>query len=818
MNATVVHFFSAFVLSLSATTSLFASDVLEVLPLTDRILMVHFDDGAVVHHKLGENRNSDKLICSPLDVAKAGQASSYTLKSTDDPNYTTGRTPTDVGRKSKGTEFTMGHVWMPDWQHNSWAMEHWLYLFLPDEMQRGKHYTLDTGNLAANGNSHAFTFQEASMRSEAVHVNQIGYLPDAKRKYGYVYHWMGDKGGLPLSDYAGNAFQLMNAKTGAVVFRGELAFRAAATNKDTYQANDTPNGNFLGAEVYECDFSSFTTPGTYILAVEGIGRSFPFEIGEDIYRAPFHTTARGLYHNRSGIELTSEYTEFTRPAPHNPLKTPGFAGKLRYTTVRSCDTQSDGGDGAAIKALVESGDKGPIDTWGWYQDAGDWDGYPTHLRIPALLLLAYEMAPEKFVDNELNIPGKGNGLPDILDEARWLVEYLHRTRHAILKAGYGTGGVSSRVCGDYWGGDMNSEDAANGSWGDLRIWYVFGEDPMSTYMYSGLAGEYAYLLKLLGKKCPTGIDWAKEAVGAFDWAVANTKPGDDNAPHAAISLKNARAYAAVGLYKLTGKKTYHDIFLDYAKEIGPGTSLSEDMRFPVYGYLLQPQERLDASIAPVLKKAVAATADGMVSEAAGKRGCRWGSSMWMPMLVGQATTPVVIDALADYRINGDKESLADAITTLDYFLGTNPLNLIWFTAEKAELKNKNRRYVTGAFHMDSWYNTAKEDREVPGFSPYGPWRQQRILDPAKGQNQGWWGNEWAMQTAYPPIQDMPEPIDNSPTAWPGHERWFNQRYSPLSCENTVHQNTVHWAIATGLLCKDVVKTPFDYSRLDGITR
>ncbi len=32
------------------------------------------------------------------------------------------------------------------------------------------------------------------------------------------------------------------------------------------------------------------------------------------------------------------------------------------------------------------------------------------------------MFPERFTDNMLNIPESGNGIPDLLDEARWELE------------------------------------------------------------------------------------------------------------------------------------------------------------------------------------------------------------------------------------------------------------------------------------------------------------------------------------------------------------------------------------------------------------
>ena len=778
-----------------------ASDIVEVLPLTDQILLVHFDDGHVIHHKFGESRNSDVLVSDPLNLVDAMKPASYSLASTDDSNYTTAKNPSQVGRKSKGTDYVMSGPR----NNTGWAEEHWVYLHLPNKMVTGKNYTLATGSLAKDKNSFTFTFNEKNLRSEAVKVNQAGYIPSAKTKMGYVYHWMGDKGGLSLTAYAGKKFSIIDHASGDEKFSGTLAFRKAANNEETGQS-ETPKKNFLNAEVYECDFSAFNTPGRYRLVVEGIGCSFPFTLDDDIYRASFKTTARGLYHNRSGLELTTEYTEHRRPAPHNPNLTPGFENRLRYSTTRSCDVKSDGG-GAAEKKLVEDGDKGPINTWGWYQDAGDWDGYPSHLRIPALLLLAYEMAPEKFTDNELNIPGKGNSIPDILDEARWLIEYLHRTRHAIMDAGYGTGGVSGRVCGDYWGGDTD------GSWIDIgRTWYVWGEDPMNTYMYAGLASHYAYLLKLSGMTCSTGINWEQEAISAYNWAKDNTRAGDEKAPEAQISLGNTRLYAAANLYKLTGKNEYHARFIKDSENIGSGTDLGEDMRLGVYSYLLLSKAdntRTQSGAVTRFKGATAATANIMVNESAGKRACRWGGNFWMPMLVGQGTTPWVIDGVMDYYINNAESTLTNVITTLDYFMGTNPLNHIWFTGEISDIANKERRHVRGAFHLDSWYNIDKADREVPGFAPYGPWVQQTNISAGSG----WWQNEYPFASAYPKIKDAFLPLDNSDTAWPGHELWFDFRYSPLSCENTVHQNTVHWAVSTGLLCKNVVANPYNVSRL-----
>ena len=366
------------------------------------------------------------------------------------------------------------------------------------------------------------------MRSEAVHVNLLGYVPTATQKFAYVYHWMGDRGALDLRPYAGRPFQLLDQATGRAAFTGKLVFRAASSQQETFHKSDSPpDGNFLKADVYECEFSSFTKPGQYRVSVDGIGASFPFRLDADVYRQAFRTVARGLYHNRSGIALASPFTEFIRPAPHNPKLTPGFAGKLIYTTVRYTEWGSEAGVAKDLLAHA----KGPIESAGWYQDAGDWDSYETHLRVAQELLLAYELAPRNFRDGELNIPESKNGVPDLLDEAAWLPRFGHRLRHELLRKGYGTGGIGLRIAGDAFGDDEKTlpdgKKVGQGSWEDVnRTWAASGEDPWSTYRYAGAAAQLASCLKLAKVADPDGIDWAAEASEAYAWARKNTRPGD----------------------------------------------------------------------------------------------------------------------------------------------------------------------------------------------------------------------------------------------------------------------------------------------------
>ncbi|HVK05757.1 MAG TPA: cellulase N-terminal Ig-like domain-containing protein, partial [Armatimonadaceae bacterium] len=464
---------AGFAIVASAAGAARASDLVSVRPLTERILMLHFDDGRVEHHRRGTPRSAEKVIVDPLDTAAAARPATYAVVSADDPAYNQPRTPLGpVGRKSKGTEF----AWFTDrWEDGravndrpDHAAEHWVYLTLPAPMKPGRTYAVRTGGLAKNGREWELTYDPARSRSEAVHVNTLGHVPDAPAKFAYVYHWMGDRGPLDLKAYEGRPFHLIDRATGKKAFTGRVRFRGAREAQETFHKSDSPpHGNFLGADVWECDFSAFKTPGTYVAAVEGVGCSWPFKVEADVYRPAFRTVARALYHNRSGIALAKPHTEFERPAPHHPKRTPGFAGKLRYTRVRWPEWGSEGGD---AKRLMAESPGALDDAWGWYQDAGDWDGYYTHLRVAQELLLVYDMGPGKFADGELNIPESGNGIPDILDEAAWLPRFCRRLRAELLRKGWGTGGVSLKVSGDAFGTDEGTlpdgTKVGRGSWED----------------------------------------------------------------------------------------------------------------------------------------------------------------------------------------------------------------------------------------------------------------------------------------------------------------------------------------------------------------
>ena len=765
---------------LAVLSSASAMDLVEALPLTERVVMIHLDEGHVEHHGKGQKRNQEKVIATPLDVAAATAPASWTITCAGDPAFASGLKPQRIGRKSKGTDFA--------WMTEGWdsvknvtvnksidhAKEHWLYLVLPSAMTPGKDYAI--ASTVSGVTPLTLRFAPDATRSEAVHVNLMGYITDSPVKYAYVHHWQGDHGSLDLAWLKGRSFRLIDQAGGMVVFTGPVAFRAPADQVETGQPNDTPKGSYLAAEVWECDFSAFTKPGRYVVAVDGIGCSFPFAIGPDVYREAFASVTRGLYHNRSGIALVKPFTEFERPAPHHPKLTPGFAGKLQYTRVRWQDWGSEGGD----KVVLEKGIAGPLDdAWGWYQDAGDWDAYDSHLNVASCLLFAYECAPRNFSDKELNIPESGNGVPDILDEAAWLPRFCHRLRQELLRKKWGTGGIGLRVSGDAFGDDGEGVP----SYEDVkRTWVVSGEDPWSTFRYAAVAAHLAWCLKLAKVADPQGVNWETEAKESWAWAVKNLSDADAK-KH---DPRELRTYAAAALFRLTGDAQYQASLDRDTAGYKPDSLLWNQQPYGAWVHLLgalpgsgSPAKH-DPALLERLRAPVLATIRSAAIDTPAKRALRWGGMWWMPMLVGQQTTPWIMEGIIGWALLKDadpataKQCRAAVVTSCDYVLGTNALNHTWVTG-------LGPRHVTQIFHMDAWYNG--KPTMHPGLIPYGPWKKEKDL------GQGPWDQAWPHKTVYPVIDQ-----------WPGNERWFDNRCSPMNSEFTVHQNNCYAAAAFGFLC------------------
>jgi hypothetical protein len=352
-----------------------------------------------------------------------------------------------------------------------------------------------------------------------------------------------------------------------------------------------------------------------------------------------------------------------------------------------------------------------------------------------------------------------------------------------MAKGYGTGGLGLRISGDAFGGDEKTlpdgRTVGQGSWEDVqRTWAASGEDPWSTYRYAGAAAHLALCLGVAKAKDPQKIDWRQEAVEAYAWAQKNTRPGDEAN---SLPLREPRAYAAAALFRLTGDRAYERQFATDTADITPTTLLWDDRRYGPMVYALGHESApRDPDLASRMRAALITTADEAAVAVPARRALRWGGNFSMPMLIGQQTTPWLLEGAVGYTLTRTadparaRQYLGALYNTCDYFLGGNSLNMTWVTG-------LGPRHPNQVFHMDAWYNG--KDRPHPGIIPYGPWRK------AKDEGQGPWDLDWPNKTVYPAID-----------AWPGNERWFDNRCAPLNSEFTVHQTIGPAAALFGFLC------------------
>ncbi|MFO0927707.1 MAG: cellulase N-terminal Ig-like domain-containing protein [Gemmataceae bacterium] len=154
----------------------------------------------------------ERFAGDPLLDFLADDAATFTVRSTDDPAFTDATRPTAAHRKSRPLDWAQ--------PSNDFVMEHTVYLRLPHRLMPGKRYTVDLGKLNTREPQATLTFDPATVRSEAIHVSQVGFRPDDPVKEGRLSLWMGTGGGC---DYAAcRTFRLVTDADGETAYTGKV--------------------------------------------------------------------------------------------------------------------------------------------------------------------------------------------------------------------------------------------------------------------------------------------------------------------------------------------------------------------------------------------------------------------------------------------------------------------------------------------------------------------------------------------------------------------------------------------------------------------
>ena len=481
-----------------------------------------------------------------------------------------------------------------------------------------------------------------------INLNQVGYLPNAVK----VAVMNGDA----ITDKA----SVVDCATGKAVYEGDVA--SASMNKST------------GRNEARFDFSSVTAPGTYKI-VAGDKESFEFKIGADVYDEAFKASLRMFYLQRCGMELTSDLAgDYAHPA---------------------CHTEK-----ATIFGTSEK-----IDVSGGWHDAGDYGRYVVSgAKAAADLMLAYKLYPQAF-DDALNIPESGNGVPDVLDEVRYELDWLFKMQNS-------EGGVYHKVtCANFPGFVMPEEETE-----ELIV------TPVSTTATADFAAVMAMASSVFAEfdmpysqRC---LDAATRATNYLEKhkSVEGTKNPDGIVTGEYPDDKDIdeRIWAYAELYKATGETVYDE---EFSKLMQSGASCAADLgwqgvsAYAGYAYLSAPVKGkfYDAVLASFMSgiAEVEATASTDSYNSSLKE-YPWGSNM---TIANNGMYVLLYDKIAGYQ-KGDEI----ARQQLNYLLGTNGTGYCFLTGF-------GTLSPTAPHHRPSQAKKAA----VPGMVAGGP--NQNLEDP-----------------------------------------------------------------------------------------
>ena len=217
-----------------------------------------------------------------------------------------------------------------------------------------------------------------------VHLDQLGYLPEAAKRA-----IVATEVRAPLG------WRLLRAD-GAVAAQGQTrSFGADAASGD---------------HVQRIEFTAVDRPGRYRLDVAG-SVTPAFTIGADVFHSLSGAALNYFYQTRAGIAIDPRHAggaQWARAAGHPHEVVTCFKG-------------------VDDRGTVWPGCAGSYDvTGGWY-DAGDQGKYVVNGGIALWTLQnLYEAsgARKPFADGVAHLPEAGNGIDDLLDEARWEMEFL----------------------------------------------------------------------------------------------------------------------------------------------------------------------------------------------------------------------------------------------------------------------------------------------------------------------------------------------------------------------------------------------------------
>lgn len=440
-----------------------------------------------------------------------------------------------------------------------------------------------------------------------IHINQVGYQNNNRKV-------------AIFSGMQGNYFMVKRLSDDEIVYTAPLSKLDESKYTDEY--------------VSQGDFTALKDSGDYYLESSLGYKSYPFTVGDSVYKNVYYDVLTMLTLQRCGQEISYE-----------------FDNDMAHDICHDSDTK--------VQPTSEM-----IDTRGGWHDAGDYGRYvETANKALSDLLIAYLINPESFNDDMSHMES-GDGIPDVLNEIKYELDWLFKMQRS-------DGGVYSRAVTEVFADEVMPEDdnkqiyalqvssASSAGFGSVMA--------LASIAFKDIDNEYA-------NKCLEAAKLAYKYIKATTEFNPALPSGFSAGDYVIGNDKYYRFYLGVALWYATYDKTY----LDYAFENIDTSNLeyysvywNPLLVYPVFIYLNKAdssykhyKELYDSFISYANGLAEANNRDSYRISLNGNY--KWGSNQ-------NIADRAMIMFMAHHLTN--KTELYDAACEhLDYLLGKNTLN------------------------------------------------------------------------------------------------------------------------------------------------
>jgi len=463
-----------------------------------------------------------------------------------------------------------------------------------------------------------------AVKGQNVWVNQAGYLP-GQQKLAYTID-------------GADSFYVIDAVSRDTTYRGGV--RLQATNDPS-----------TGLTTYICDFSSLTREGVYRIQTDSGDTSVSFMISKSALTDVYRKSLKAYYFQRCGEALIPQYAGvYARAVCHR-------------------------NDALFHPSTGKTGSK--VTTGGWH-DAGDYGKYVASAGITVgTLLLAYELFPDKFGSDDLNIPESGNSVPDILDQVRYELEWLLEMQDST------DGGVYFKVTPEKFEGFVMPTQ-------DNSIRYIYQKSTAATGDFAAVMAEagriYLPFDSVFASRCLTAAESAWQYLQANPTIVPSggfhNPPGTGTGEYGDGDDSDERLWASAELFETTGADSFNAYYKTHFNDQGlfRSTMSWQDVRdMAQIAYLTGKESHTDSSIRAKLQSALIAYCSSLVSIASrdgfnvtlSPSGYVWGSN--------SAVLNNGVLLIIGYMLSGNIAFYNTALDQLNYILGCNVKGMSYVT-------------------------------------------------------------------------------------------------------------------------------------------